>query len=647
MNWLAPGFLAGATLIALPVVLHFLRRRQRTPVRFPSLRFLGPTAQRDTRRQQLLRWLTLLLRCLAISLLAAAFARPFFPDLNAERSRVMVVALDNSMSMQATGRWTSHQRWALEQLAELRPGDRAAVLRMQPSPTWIVPLTDDLAAVRRGVTEAQPGFAATRYAASLRVAGEFLAAQTATERTVLWLADDQRIGWAAADLSHPLPAGVVLRQMPPAAVPPRQAALVSLQTSSSLQDGVELVVRQFHPESDQRQVRVHTPDGRLLAEKALSLKLGENHVTLPFAWPTNVAGLRVSLDGDDLPADDTAWIPTPRPLANAVLLDATGDVDVLAHALRSTRRLGDTAINPGLLPEGPWPANAVVVLRGPAAFREPHLGRLDRFFDNGGALWLFADGSPEQNAWLKRRGMQVTPRRAPTDPWHLRDWEAEHPALAAFSGQSLMPLLELEFHQGGDLAGTMLRPVANWPDGKCALAEWNDDGHRLLLAGFPAQRAAMNWPAHPTFVPFVHQAARWLGAFAPGRSSWRVGDTIPLLAESGVWRALDAPFPQPDLAVGGALRVETPGLYEFVSGEARQVFAINIQPEESDLTPWPKPEQLAALSSKEFVPASAAAPAASLNARLSEDQQRLWWWALALVALVLLAELAVANRTTA
>jgi hypothetical protein len=32
---------------------------------------------------------------------------------------------------------------------------------------------------------------------------------------------------------------------------------------------------------------------------------------------------------------------------------------------------------------------------------------------------------------------------------------------------------------------------------------------------------------------------------------------------------------------------------------------------------------------------------------LSEDQQRLWWWALAFVALVLLAELAVANRTTA
>ena len=77
MNWLFPGFLAGASLIALPVVLHFLRKRQNVVVRFPSLRFLGETALRDTRRHQLLRWLTLLLRCLAIALIVGAFARPF------------------------------------------------------------------------------------------------------------------------------------------------------------------------------------------------------------------------------------------------------------------------------------------------------------------------------------------------------------------------------------------------------------------------------------------------------------------------------------------------------------------------------------------------------------------------------------------
>ena len=151
MNWLFPGFLAGAALIGLPVLLHLLRRKPRNVARFPSLRFLGESALRDTRRNQLRRWLTLLLRCLAIALLCAAFARPFWGKSPSVTRHALVIALDNSMSQQARGRWDDAQRWALGQLDELTPGDQAALLIMQPEPVWLVPMTDDLTRVHSGL----------------------------------------------------------------------------------------------------------------------------------------------------------------------------------------------------------------------------------------------------------------------------------------------------------------------------------------------------------------------------------------------------------------------------------------------------------------------------------------------------------------
>ncbi|HXF10344.1 MAG TPA: BatA domain-containing protein, partial [Desulfuromonadaceae bacterium] len=122
MSWLFPGFLAGILLVGLPVVLHLLRRKPQDVVRFPSLRFLGTSALRDTRRNQLLRWLVLLCRCLAIALLCFAFARPFWGKAPTAINRALVIALDNSMSQQSRGRWEDTVHWSLAQLDQLHPG---------------------------------------------------------------------------------------------------------------------------------------------------------------------------------------------------------------------------------------------------------------------------------------------------------------------------------------------------------------------------------------------------------------------------------------------------------------------------------------------------------------------------------------------
>lgn len=647
MNWLFPGFLAGAALIGLPVVLHLLRRKPRDVVRFPSLRFLGESALRDTRRNRLLRWLTLLLRCLAIALLCAAFARPFWGKTPSATRRALVIALDNSMSQQARGRWEETQRWSLGQLDELSPGDQAGLLVMQPEPVWLVPMTDDLTRVRTALAAAQPGYDKTRYARPLRLAGETLVKISAGTKILAWAADEQRAGWRGTDLAEKLPPGISFRFMGIAPAPQRQAAIISVRQSATAKNSLDVVVRQFQPtEPDQRQLTVRAGD-RVLTTQSVVLRAGDNKLSMACDWPAGADGLRVSLDADDLPADDAAWIAATSTATNRMLLDVASETDFLAHALRATQKLPGAGFEPARLPDHAWPPDATVVLRNDASFRDPVLARLDQFCDAGGAAWIFVDGSPAQKEWLQRHGVRITVRPVPDEPWHLRDWDTEHPALAAFAGQSLLPLLEVEFYHGFDLAGDTLAPIANWPDGKMAIAEFDSGGRRLLLTGFPLDRAATDWPAQPSFVPFVHCAARWLGAFKDMHTDWRDGDTISLPDNTGVWRALDAPVPQSDLAVAGSVRPTAPGLYEFSGNGMKKVFAVNTPVEESDLSPWANPDQLAALESPAAAPANvraAAAPPAVWAA--AENRQCLWWWLLALGGCALLAELALANRTS-
>ena len=646
MNWLFPGFLAGAALIGLPVVLHLLRRKPRDTVRFPTLRFLGTSALRDTRRNRLLRWLTLLLRCFAIVLLCAAFARPFWGRVPLASRRALVIALDNSMSQQARGRWEETQRWALGQVEELIPGDQAALLVIEPEPTWVVPLTDDLPRVRAALEAARPGYDKTRYAPALRMAGDALAQTSDSTKILAWAADEQLAGWRGADFEEKLPPGVSFRFMGVAPAPRRQAAIISAHKSATIKNSLDVVVRQFQPATPDTRLLTVFDGNQVIAKQNIELHPGDNKLSIACDWPADADGLRISLDADDLPADDSAWIASTATTTNQVLLDGATEPDFLAYALRATQKIPGADLNPVALPNHAWPVDSVVVLRNGSSFGGTALTRLDQFVDSGGAAWIIVDGSAAQTQWLQRHGVRVTARLAVDEPWHLRDWDAGHPALAAFAGQSLLPLLEVEFYQGFDLAGDALAPIANWPDGKMALAELDSGGHRLLLAGFPLDRATTDWPVQPSFVPFVDCVTRWLGAARDMRTDWRVGDTIPLPDNAGTWRAIDTPVPQKDLAVNGSVRPAAPGLYEFFGNGVKKIFAVNTPIEESDLSPWPNPDQLTALESHASAPVNvrvAVAPPAEWAA--VENREQLWWWLLAIGGCALLGELALANRT--
>jgi hypothetical protein len=124
----------------------------------------------------------------------------------------------------------------------------------------------------------------------------------------------------------------------------------------------------------------------MVADKTVPLTRGENRIELALAPPKSghPDGLRVSLDPDDLPADDTAWLAIEPSAEKAVLAESSTGTDYLGHALQATKQLGGGALGPTPLPDGEWPAGGVAILHSSEPFREPQRARLDRFVNAGG-----------------------------------------------------------------------------------------------------------------------------------------------------------------------------------------------------------------------------------------------------------------------
>lgn len=76
LSFITPLLLGGASLVAIPIVLHMVMRRKPVPHVFPPLRFLRERAVVNRRRLRLTHLLLLALRMAAVALVALALARP-------------------------------------------------------------------------------------------------------------------------------------------------------------------------------------------------------------------------------------------------------------------------------------------------------------------------------------------------------------------------------------------------------------------------------------------------------------------------------------------------------------------------------------------------------------------------------------------
>jgi hypothetical protein len=654
MHWLFPGFLAGTAALALPVLLHLLRRRPKQTIFFPSLRFLGGTRQQNEKSQRLRRWLVLLLRCAVLALLAGVFARPFFgTDIGGSRQAVVIV-IDNSFSLQAGRRWEVLRQWARQQVGETTPADRVGLLLMGPRPTWLAPANTPADAALAMLQALSPGWEATSAEPALRLAADALSAMPADRKRIILLSDHQRTVWSGFNFGKKLPPGIraLFPGLPEAMA--RQAAVRAPVVTRAANGFHASVPIQNFTSAQNRTLRVYR-DTKATPVLQQSIALAERSTqTLQLDWPADNATVpsyfRFALDEDDLPADDQSFAVWQPEGDRSVLLDslpAGSTADYVAAALTST-----ATIQPSfqVIPASTavWPPHAVAVLRNDASFAGEAAVKLDMFLHSGGSALIFVGGGAVQTAWLANSaGLKVRALNADSESLQVRDWAMDNTLVTGLAAHSVRALLGWNFRRGWALPADAVDALALWPQGGAAIAETSGRAGRMLLCGFTADRRDSEWPAREMFVPFVHRSVAYLfGTQAEGAvRPTRVSEPITLPLESGSWRAVAGPA-----AGGAATEVSSnvtpamPGVYEFQSGSVKKLFAVNVTPEESDPAPWSDGTPWQALNSNAPAPVSIASrlPVASLEA---EQRAPLWWWLIAAMAVLLLAELGLANRT--
>lgn len=688
MSFLTPAFLFGAFALALPVVFHLIRRSTRDRLPFSSLLFLQPTPPRLTKRSRLEDLLLLLLRCLALALLALGFARPFLkqPSANdpvAGQPKRLVLLVDRSASMQRAGLWSAAVAWAGEVLVQTTANDQVTVLafdqevaRVMTFEDWQAAPAGDRAALARSRIEAlKPGWGATQLGMALIAAAETLAEadvqQATPQREVVLISDVQEGGRLEKLQAFEWAKNLPLRVVPLKAKAGSNAGvqLVADSADTGLTNAAVRVRVSNAPDASKEQLQVGwaTDTGTFIGTPTdLYVPPGQSRVVaLPVPeGATNGVSLptRVVLRGDDEPFDNVAFAIPPSPTTLRVLYlgsDAAGDTRQPLFFLRRA------------LPETPRqrievdarPANAAVSpadLAGAGiifvtADVSPAVGALLREQAQAGKTVVFAPVTANAGATLAAlagTGAVPVAEAVVRNYAMLAELDFTHPLFAPFADPRFSDFTKIHVwkHRAVDFAGINgARVLAKFDSGTPALAEIPVGRGRVLVLATCWHPADSQLALSTKFVPLVVSLLDYVGALAGlDAAAHLVGEPVPLRPGAERLRLPDGSLTNLPAGMTNFPATLLPGIYRTEGGGSPTAFAVNLDPNES---------RTAALSADVFetyglAPAVApdsgevrAARRAQLQAAESEARQKLWRWFLLGTLLVLFAETALAGWT--
>ena len=419
MSFLAPLFLLGGLAVALPIVFHLVRRSSREKMVFSSLMFLKPTPPRMTRRNRLEHVFLLLLRCLAICLLAFGFARPFLqkpmaapPPTGAAFRLILLV--DSSASMKREGVWPAALAKAEMTLKSASPADQIAILTFDDQVRSILSFeqwaamsaSERVNSAAQRLAESKPSWNSTHLGNALIAAAEALEDADRTRqdgllvgpKRIVLITDLQEGSRLDGLQSYEWPRGVEVVVETVKARRPTNAGLQwVMDAEDSAPSSSDVVTRlRVSNSSDARgeQFQIRWDGVAEAATLDAYVPPGQSRIVPAPRLPTNAVGERVVLSGDDDSFDNVVYLVQPRAEEINVMLvgDDSGNdparlVYYLKRAFQDTRRqiVRISSLAAGTpLPVSSLSTNRLLVIS--SALPESLLAEVRQFVNEGGTM---------------------------------------------------------------------------------------------------------------------------------------------------------------------------------------------------------------------------------------------------------------------
>ena len=214
MSFLGAFFLWAGLAAAIPLVIHLLSKKKKVVLPWGAMQFLFEKAPRKKARfRKFNELLILLLRILAIMLLALAFARPLAQFFGSgEPRRDLILILDTSLSSslehpEGQSVFQHHQERAAEAIQSLSDGDYLRILVGANHPHWLISTPTMMTPENREtiVTEIRklkPGLAAVKMEELILEASAQPPVKKGLLKEITLLTDETTHGWDLDENYH-------------------------------------------------------------------------------------------------------------------------------------------------------------------------------------------------------------------------------------------------------------------------------------------------------------------------------------------------------------------------------------------------------------------------------------------------------------